>query len=54
MKPVTVTLKLHAEKKHSVRYDFEGDHQDAISSLYVHKAFLPTPYPGKIKVTIES
>ena len=52
MKPVTVTLELHEEKKHSVRYDSVTEHRQALSSLYVHKAFLSNPYPDAIEVTI--
>lgn len=52
MQTVTTTLKLHAEKKHSVRYDFIDGGKSAISALYVSKDYLSAPYPDRIDVTI--
>jgi len=50
-KPVTVTLVMNSEKRHSVRYDAVGD-DPALTSAYIMKHSLPKPYPQTVKVTL--
>jgi hypothetical protein len=52
---MTVTLRLHEEKKHSVRYD-AADEETAkkLRSIYIGKEALTKPYPLKVTVTIEA
>lgn len=49
--PVTVTMKMLAEKKGSVRYKAIGD-EPAITDAYIMKHSLPTPFPETVKITL--
>jgi len=49
---ITVPMKINSEKKHSVRYDAVNG-EAAITSVYVMKSSLITPYPTKIIISVE-
>lgn len=54
MNKATVILSNPEEKKHSVLYKADaGQVNPAITSAYVMKSALGTPFPAKIKVSIE-
>lgn len=51
----TVEFTLERETKNTVRFQ-EVDRPDklpVIGTLYVQKGNLPTPFPAKLKVTVE-
>jgi hypothetical protein len=48
----TIKFKLLAEKKHSVRYQEEGD-EKVIGSIYLSKSVLEKPWPEEVTVTLE-
>lgn len=53
MNGTTQTLFLNEPKKHSVRYDAApGSVKPLLTSIYVGKDHLPTPFPKVITVTI--
>lgn len=48
------TLVFGEEKKHSVRYNAKPDEASPpLSSIYVSKAALPSPFPKEINLTLE-
>lgn len=51
-----VILEFGEEKKWSVRYNEPKDtpaESSVAKSVYVQKSALPTPYPRKLKLTLE-
>jgi hypothetical protein len=52
MEKIVVLFSGYEAKKHSLRYNSVSK-EDAIMSVYVMKHSLQTPYPKKIKITIE-
>ena len=54
MNKATVILANPEEKKHSVLYKAaEGQQNPAVTSAYVMKTALGTPFPAKLKLTLE-
>jgi len=49
---IAVPMKINSEKKHSVRYD-AVDNDAGITSIYIMKSSLITPYPTKIIISVE-
>lgn len=49
------TIRLHSEKKHSIRYDGTGSSDDPtiIRGIYVPRALLPKPAPSKLTITLD-
>lgn len=52
MEKITVTMTLYEPKRHSIRYNGDGE-QPAIQSLYIMKTSLQGEQPRRVKVTIE-
>lgn len=49
---IKVPMKINSEKVHSIRYD-AIDKDAGVTSVYVMKSSLVTPYPQSINVIIE-
>ena len=51
----TVLFDLERETKNTVRYAETPapGHEPVVGTLYLQKRVLPTPYPERVKVTIE-
>jgi hypothetical protein len=48
-----VEMRLESVKKHSVRYNAAPEFADpCVTSVYVMKSTLPTPFPEKFLLTI--
>lgn len=45
-------MKINSEKKHSIRYD-AIDKDAGVTSVYVMKSSLVTPYPKNIIITVQ-
>jgi hypothetical protein len=41
------------ETKGTVRYDFAGEGQVAVPSMYIKKTHVPSPHPDTVKVTVQ-
>ena len=52
--PFSATFKQEKQTKTTVRYSEESeDHRPVVGTVYFGKRELPTPYPERIRVTIE-
>jgi len=48
-----VEMKLNSVKKHSVRYNaVESEANPCVTSVYVMKSALPSPFPENLLLTI--
>lgn len=51
MDTLTIRMNFQSEKKHSIRYDAADDNAE-ISSVYISKRALTSPYPKELIVTV--
>jgi len=49
---ITIPMKINSEKKHSVRYDAK-DNDAGVTSVYIMKSSLTTPYPSEVTISVE-
>ncbi len=54
MSPSTsMVLTKAKETKGTVRYDYSGDSQVAVPSIYIKKTHMPNIHPDTVKVTVQ-